>query len=419
MTVHVIGAGIAGLAAALALVRAGQRVALHEASPTAGGRARALPDGTDNGTHALLGANRAALRFLTQIGAREGWVEPEPGGLPVLDLETGSARRVALSPLGWGDAARRPEGVTLGGVLALLRLALPGPDRSVATAFAGHPRLLRALVEPLTVAALNTPVQEASARLLGAVLRRLGGRGAARLLVARQGLGPDLVAPALATLACHGANLRTGSRLREVLQAGGRVTGLEFAGATLPIRPADAVVLALPPWEAARLLPGLSAPQRHAPILNVHFSRPDCSAAGDNPVRFLGLLGGLAQWVLVRPGGISVTVSAADDSIGLTDAEAAARIWPEVRQAALRFGLPGEWPAAPPPARAVRERRATPRHGLNPPAVPPRRPLANLALAGDWTFGELPATLESAVRSGEAAAAAILYALARPSAVPA
>ncbi|MBU8536488.1 hydroxysqualene dehydroxylase [Falsiroseomonas tokyonensis] len=419
MTVHVIGAGIAGLAAALALVRAGQRVALHEAAPVAGGRARALPDGTDNGTHALLGANRAALRFLAQIGAQEGWVEPEPAGLPVLDLETGSARRVSLSPLGWADAARRPEGMTLGALFALLRLALPGADRSVAAAFAGHPRLLRALVEPLTVAALNTPVQEASARLLGAVLRRLGGRGAARLLVARQGLGPDLVAPALATLACHGANLRTGSRLREVVQAGGRVAALEFAGTSLPVGPADGVVLALPPWEAARLLPGLSVPQRHAPILNLHFSRPDSGAVGDHPVRFLGLLGGLSQWVLVRPGGISVTVSAADGSIGLTDAEAAARIWPEVRQAGLRFGLPGEWPAAPPPARAVRERRATPRHGLNPPALPPRRPLANLALAGDWTVAELPATIEAAVRSGEAAAAAILYALARRQAVPA
>ncbi|MGX9966942.1 hydroxysqualene dehydroxylase [Roseomonas sp. F4] len=400
--VHVVGAGVSGLAAALSLVREGRRVTLHEGSPVAGGRARALPDGTDNGTHALLGANRAALRFLERIGAREGWVEPEPAGLPVLDLESHVARRVALSPLGWGDSRKRPEGVTLGSLLALLRLALPGADRSVASAFAAHPVLLRALVEPLTVAALNTPVEEASARLLGAVLRRLGGRGAARLLVARNGLGPDLVAPALATLACHGAWLRCGERLRGLVRAGGRVHSLEFAEMTLPIGPADAVVLALPPWEVARLLPGIPVPQRHAPILNVHFAR-----VAEGPLRFIGLLGGLAQWVLVRPDGISVTVSAADAEVALTDAEAAARIWPEVREAALRFGLPGDWPVTPPPARAVRERRATPRHGLNPPAAPPRQPLPNLALAGDWTVPALPATLEAAVRSGEAAAAAL------------
>jgi squalene-associated FAD-dependent desaturase len=412
MTVHVVGAGVAGLAAGLALARAGRRVVLHEASPAPGGRARALPDGTDNGTHALLGANHAALRFLAAIGAREAWVEPEPLGLPVLDLAEGSARRVALSPLGWGDAARRPDGLSLGGLFALLRLAIPGPDRSVAAAFAAHPRLLRALVEPLTVAALNTPVEEASARLLGAVLRRLGGKGAARLLVARQGLGPDLVAPALATLGCHGASLRAGARLRALVQAGGRVTALDFGDVTIGLAPGDAVVLAVPPWEAARLLPGLPVPRSHAPILNVHFNR-----AEEGPVRFLGLLGGLSQWVLVRPAGVSVTVSAADAAVGLTDAEAASRIWPEVRQAALRFGLPGDWPAAPPPARAVRERRATPRHGLNPQPAPPRRPLPNLVLAGDWTLAALPATIEAAVRSGEAAAAVLARTL-RP-AVPA
>jgi phytoene dehydrogenase-like protein len=110
MTVHVVGAGVAGLAAAIALARAGRRVALHEGAPSAGGRARALPDGSDNGTHALLGANTAALHFLETIGARAHWIEPEPTGLPVLDLEDGSARRVALSPLAWASPARRPAG---------------------------------------------------------------------------------------------------------------------------------------------------------------------------------------------------------------------------------------------------------------------------------------------------------------------
>lgn len=403
MTVHVVGAGVAGLAAALALVRAGRRVALYEAAPMAGGRARALPDGTDNGTHALLGANRAALRFLAAIGASEGWIEPEPFGLPVLDLADRSTRRVALSPLAWADSTRRPAGLTLGGVLALLRLALPGPDRSVAQVFAAHPVLLRTLVEPLTVAALNTPANEASAQLLGAVLRRLSAPGAARLLIASRGLGPDLVAPAIATLACHGAMLRSGMRLRALRRDGHRVTALDFGEQLWPVAESDAVLLALPPWEIGRLLPELPVPQAHAPILNLHFTQ-----VTEGPVRFIGVLGGLAQWVLVRPSGISVTVSAADQAVGLSDTEAALRIWPEVREAALRFRLPGEWPLLPPPARAVRERRATPRHSTSPRPQPPRRPLANLALAGDWTLPALPATIEAAVLSGEAAATSLL-----------
>lgn len=404
MTTHVIGAGVAGLATSLALVRAGRRVVLHEATQTAGGRARALPDGTDNGTHALLGANRAALRFLTAIGARDGWIEPEPAGLPVLDLADHSTRRVALSPLGWADAARRPAGLSPRALLALLRLALPGAERSVAQALARHPALLRGLVEPLTVAALNTPAAEASANLLGTVLRRLGAPGAARLYVAARGLGPDLVAPAAATLACHGMSFRAGARLRGITRDGARVTALDFGDEQVTLAQDDQVVLALPPWEAARLLPELPAPASHAPILNLHIT-----LANEGPVRFIGLLGGLAQWVLVRPEGVSVTVSAADAAVGLSDEEAARRIWPEVREAAIRFGLPGNWPPVAPPARAVRERRATPRHGTAPRPAPPRRPLRNLALAGDWTFPALPATIEAAVLSGEAAAAELLH----------
>lgn len=403
MTVHVIGAGIAGLAGALVLARSGHRVTIHEAAPMAGGRARALPDGTDNGTHALLGANRAALRFLGAIGARDGWIEPEPGGLPILDLEGGGARRVALSPLGWLRARHRPAGLDAGGMLALLRLVLPGRDATVAAKLAAHPALLRGLVEPLTVAALNTPAGEASASLLAVVLRRLAGPGASRLYVAARGLGPDLVAPAVATLACHGATLRAGVRLRALHCKADRVAALDLGEETLALDAADAVLLAVPPWEAQRLLPELSVPEHHAPILNLHFAH-----ATDGPVRFIGLLGGLAQWILVRPGGVSVTISAADGSIGFSAEDAAARIWPEVREAALRFDLAGDWPVVPPPSRAVRERRATPRHGVGARPRPPRRPRANLALAGDWTYPDMPATIEAAVRSGEAAASALL-----------
>jgi hydroxysqualene dehydroxylase len=86
---HVIGAGVSGLAAALAGGRRGWRVVVHEASPQAGGRCRTVERGGlrhDNGTHVLLSANRTTLRLLDTIGAREHWIEPEPDGLPIVDL---------------------------------------------------------------------------------------------------------------------------------------------------------------------------------------------------------------------------------------------------------------------------------------------------------------------------------------------
>jgi phytoene dehydrogenase-like protein len=405
MTIHVVGAGVAGLAAAIALAARGEAVSVHEAAPVAGGRCRALPDGTDNGTHALLGANRAALRFLDRIGAGPGWVEPEPEGLPVLDLRDGTARRVALSPLAWRDAALRPAGASAAAVLALARMALSlGRDRPVAQAMAAHPEFHRGFVDPLVVAALNTPSPEASAHRLGAVLRRLGGAGATRLFVAREGLGPDLVAPALAALERAGGTIRFGARLRRLVTQAGRAAALDFGEeGAIALGPADRVVLALPPWEALRLLPHTAAPQEHAPIVNLHFAR----TAAETPVRFIGMLDALCQWVLVRPTGVSVTVSAGDAAAREDQASLAPRAWAEILRAARAFALPGDWPEAPPPCRVVKERRATPRHVPGRPPRPARMPLANLALAGDWTFPDLPATIEASVLSGEAAAKAL------------
>ena len=281
-----------------------------------------------------------------EIGALDGWVEPEPGGLPVLDMRDGRAFRVGLSPFGWGDPALRPPGHSTGAVLALARLALPWGDRPVAAAMAAHPEFHRGFVDPLVVAALNTPSAEASSRRLGAVLRRLGGRGATRLLVARQGLGPDLVAPALAALTRGGAELRFGARLRRLVLQGGRLAALDFGEDAVRLGPEDAAVLATPPWESQRLLPHLPAPESYAPIVNLHYALPN-----PGPVRFLGLLDALCQWVLVRPAGVSVTVSAGDEAARTHQDSLAPRAWAELRAAALAFGLAGDWPEMPPPYR--------------------------------------------------------------------
>ncbi|MFL1463002.1 FAD-dependent oxidoreductase [Roseococcus sp. DSY-14] len=397
--IHVVGAGVAGLVAAQALLKAGRPVTLHEAAPGAGGRARALPDGTDNGTHALIGANRAALGFLDAIGARAGWVEPEPDGLPVLDLDDGSRRLVALSPLGWWRRDRRPAGVSPAAVAALAALALPGRDRTVAQAMARHPAFLRGFVDPLVIAALNTPTAEAGTRRLAQVLRRLGAPGATRLFVARNGLGPDMVEPALAAIRALGGTVVPDDRLRKLDRTNSRATALHLHSGTVALAPEDRVVLAVPPWEATRLLTHVEAPMEHAPIVNLHFAR-----TGPGPVRFVGLLGALCQWVLVRPDGVAVTVSAGDAEAREEADSLAPRAWREIRAAAQAFALPGEWPEAPPPCRAVKERRATPRQRPGPIPAPRRRHLENLVLAGDWTWPHLPATIEAAAQSGLAAA---------------
>ncbi|HEY8564270.1 MAG TPA: FAD-dependent oxidoreductase [Beijerinckiaceae bacterium] len=397
---YVIGAGVAGLAAALAGARRGVEVHLSDAAPQAGGRCRTVAGdfAHDNGTHVLLSANLRALAFLDAVGARERWIEPEPDGLPVYDAATHRLARVGLSPWSWRDPARRPPGLALADLPRLLRLALPLPDRTVASLFAGRP-IYRSLIEPLTVAVLNTPGEVASARRLAPALRRIAMPGAARLLVAREGLSADLIGPAVAALQRQGGTFRAGTRLRAVEDEDGRATVLRFADGAVRLGPEDGVVLALPPAEVGRLLPGLRVPDAYEPILNLHYQ----VALATTP-RFVGLTGTLAQWVLVRGDHVSVTVSAAGDQAEEAAGSLATRIWQEVAPALAALGL--DPPAALPPHRVVREKRATLRQGLERVPLPPLRPLANLRLAGDWLTA-LPATIESAVMSGEAAAASL------------
>ena len=137
--------------------------------------------------------------------------------------------------------------------------------------------------------------------------------------------------------------------------------------------------------------------------MNVHY-RVDSAAetkamAITDGAGFLGLIGSLAQWVFVKPGHVSVTISAANNIVDQPAEKLAASIWPEIRDA---LGLAERMPAW----RVVKEKRATfaataEQERRRPGA---RTRLKNLVLAGDWTATGLPATIESAIRSGRIAA---------------
>lgn len=398
-TTHIVGAGVAGLAAALAVARDGGAAILYEAAPQAGGRCRTIRPGDgfahDNGTHVLFAANRRALALVESIGARENWIEPEPDGLPVYDAQSGCLVRVGLSPWSWLRPSLRPAGLTLPGLVRLAGLALPLQDAPLASRMR-RDELARSLIEPLATAVLNTPLEAASSRRFGTALRRLAWPGAARLLLARRGLGADLIEPALAALRLHGVPLLAGRRLTAIVREDRRAATLVFGERSVRLAPDDSAILALPPSEMARLLPGLPVPDAFEPILNVHYRH-----AGPERPRFVGLLGTTAQWALLRSDHLSVTVSAASAVVDEDGDALAGLIWQEIAPALAMLGIAAD-PARRPEARIVKERRATIRQAAGSPR-PPVRPLDNLALAGDWT-GTLPATIESAVASGERAA---------------
>ena len=409
-TVHVLGAGLAGLAAALALAEAGRAVKVHESGPAAGGRCRSYADRElgltlDNGNHLLLSGNRAAMDYLGRIGARASLTGPDAPCFPFLDLASGV--RWVLRPnrgrIGWWIAcpSRRVPGTRMVDYLRLLPLARATDDRSVAESVPDN-ALFRALIAPLAIAALNTQPEQGLARLLGAVLREtlLAGGAACVPLVPRVSLAASLIDPALASLRARGATIRLGRRIAALEIADGRVTMLRTTEGDVALGATDSAVLAVPPWVAGSLLPGLAVPDAFEAILNLHYAIP----AEARPAGFVGLIGGVAEWVFAKRDHVSVTISAANRLVDEPAEAIAPRVWPEVARAlALPVG-------PPPPFRVVKEKRAT---FAATAAQERRRPgarigLANLVLAGDWTATGLPATIEGAIRSGFRAASLLI-----------
>ena len=411
---HIVGAGLAGLAAAVSLVRAGRPVSLYEAAGQTGGRCRSYFDvrldrPIDNGNHLLLSGNRSAMRYLEEVGAGDALVGPPSACFPFLDVRLG--RRWQVRPnagrVPWWvlRPGRRVPDTRVRDYLSALRLAGAGPNRTVTDCVGDGGVLFERLWEPLAVAALNTRARSGAAALLWPVLRETFARGeaACRPRIAKLGLSSAFVDPALALLRQKGAIVRLGRRLRGIAVKDARVCGLVFGAETAGLEEGDDVVLAVPPAAAAALVPSLTVPAASNTIVNAHF-RLAAPAGLPANLPFLGLLGGTAQWLFTRGDVASITVSAADE-LAAEPAEAIARrTWNDVATA-LELDR-----AALPVHRVVKERRATfdqtPAQARRRPGI--RTAFANLFLAGDWTDTGLPATIEGAIRSGHRAARAVV-----------
>lgn len=421
--VAIIGGGYAGLAAAVELARQGVPVTLFEAGKTLGGRARGISYrgiAMDNGQHILLGAYRETLRLMALVGVKQkdamlrlplalripGHFTFKPPALP--------------APLHLIAGLLLAQGLPLGERLAAIRFALAlrlknfrlVQDMSVAsllTHYRQDGKIGSLLWEPLCLAALNTPMRQASAQVFLNVLRDSFGRARSDsdVVLPRTDLTSLFPLAASEFIRQHGGQVVCGCRIRNIGQDDenfklGWEGGMEnFSHVICAAAPQHALTLLAGLPEAA---PAINLLRRfdYQPIATIYLQYPRATRL---PAPMLGLTGGFAQWVFDRgcthgtPGLLAVVISAAGEHQDWPAEQLAGKVNLELRQAL----------ALPPPLwhKVIVERRASfaCTVGLERPAQ--STGLKNFYLAGDYTAGDYPATIEGAVRSGVTAAALI------------
>jgi squalene-associated FAD-dependent desaturase len=400
--VAIVGAGYAGMAAAVELAAAGIGVDVFEASRTLGGRARAVEiDGMrlDNGAHILIGAYSETLRLMKRVGAPKAALQRHP-----LHLEYPGHLRLAAphlpAPLHLAWTLLNANGLLWSEKVAALRFMralgkaryrLPR-DITVRQLIANQPPALRRFLwEPLCLAALNTPPAIASAQIFLNVLKDslAANRAASDLLLPAADFSSLFPEPAARFVEARNGRVHRETRIRSLDELSGF----------------DHRILAVAPWHLPALAPELTLPAfEWQPIATVYLQYPEHVRLG---FPMLGMAGGHGQWVFDRgpltgqPGLLAVVISGAGPWQALGHAGLGQSIHRELVPLLPGLVLPRKtW--------VIEEKRAT--FACTPNLARPATATADptLWLAGDYVAGDYPATIEAAVRSGVRAAHSVL-----------
>jgi squalene-associated FAD-dependent desaturase len=402
--VAIVGAGYAGMAAAVTLAERGVPVTVFESAPVPGGRARRVVShghALDNGQHIFVGAYAELFRLMRAVGVGEDAVLRIPLELRYAD---GFTFRAPSLPAPLGVLAgllatkRVPFAERLGALRFMLAMRSAGwrlrPDMSVKDLLERHAQrgpVRHYLWAPLCVSALNTPIEQASANVFLAAVRDTlaGAPKASDLVLPRVDLSRLFPEPAAEYVRARGGEVRCAAPVRDLAHISKQY---------------EKVIVAVGPHQLKALLPEAPSDYTYQPIYTCYLQYPEATRL---PFPMLGMADGLVQWVFDRGallgenGRFACVISAQGDHQQMTQDEIAVRCDHELRGSMKHLPAP-LW------SRVIAEKRATISctPGLKRPAV--QTTTRGVLLAGDYTDPEYPPTLEAAVRSGIRAAALAL-----------
>ena len=429
--IAIIGGGCAGISAAIAMAKQGWAVSLFEAGSELGGRARSIAytngagsTDIDNGQHILIGAYKSTLRLLNTLGLSEKQaflrlpfsVRMQGPGRCLLSLNTASYLPTPLAMLlGLLVCQGLSFSERIASIGMMARMAFNGyrldhdlPLASFLQDQKQSTKAIQLLWEPISLAALNTPIEVASTKVFLTVLKDTLASSAwfslkknNDFLLAKQDLSKLIGDPASVYLRQHGVRIMLKQRITGISKSdlGFQLNGED--GATVYSH----VVLATAPHNANQLMAGLSdlhaerlalASFDYQPIVTLYLQYPTHTKLR---LPMIGLSNGLGQWVFDRGqlcqqhGLLAVVISGAGSHLNLSQAQLAEAVTAQLQQAFPELGKP-LW------HKVITEKRAT--YACKPDLIRPlqQTALPNFYLAGDYCYADYPATIEGAVRSG-------------------
>ena len=408
--IHIIGTGLAGLSCAINLLKEKNRkIILYEASSLYGGRCRSYNEKNfncilDNGNHLIIKAYKNTFNYLKKINAHNKLLTNNKTFYPFVDIKKSEIWNVRpysfIFPWWILFKSCRPKNISFLDFIKGFKVLFAKKNQTVSDLLEKDTLIYKRFWKPFTIAVLNTHPNEASAKLLWRIIIKtlFFKNDPLKPFVVKKSLSDSLINPAVKKILDQGGDIKCNTRLKKIIFKNNFAEEIIFNKNTIKIDKDELVVLAVTPNVVSKILPNIKTPKKTNCILNIHFKlnqKHDEIKFPDDSF-FVGVIGGVVDWIFKKKNILSITISAANYLNNLDNDKISKIVWEDVKKV-FNLGT-----VKKPKYKIIREKMAT---FVQSPEEIFRKPkmytkYKNLFLAGDWVDTGLPATIEGAITSG-------------------